>query len=745
MKRNIILSILVAAITASTGCQPLLAPLSVLPTLPGTSETKEASPGVTSPVTSKGTLDISIRWPERSYPNFNAQAIPTSTSRIELVAFAGPTAIASASLVRPDATAPTSQTSMTLDAGMIRLEARAYREDTEIANGDATVTVLGGARAPARITLGPLFAPTLTALSAYGGAVQDTVTLTGTNFGEAPMPAPEVRFNEQLATTVTRISSTSLSVTVPSGATTGNVSVKADGIPSTSNVTFWVADGMSIAAGKAYWDPTPVSQRIVLFGETLQFNAHPSWVFRPGESADPYGNPPAVDWAQVNGSAGTLNAAGLFTAGTTYATADIRASLGSIQSGALRVSAEEVTDFTLQANRHTLGGKGALTSKLSAINTLSSGATTSAAIYASTDATQISVGADGIARAEDFGTDSILNMTATSRLRPALSATVALTLSNYSVTTVAGGLQAGTSGEEDGDLNTARFRAPEGITVAPDGSLFVTDTYYQSVRKIRDGQVSTLITSIFAVWAITWGPDGNLYVPNRYYTNNSPQPLGSTAMRIVSATGSISYLPGTYLDPHGVTFDPDGNLYYSERQRVRKRTPEGGITTFGSELQYGWVDEAGTAARFLNPTGLAADSQGNVYVADTGNHSIRKITPAGVVSTLAGTGAYGHRDGAASQAQFDSPHGVAVDGNGNVFVADSGNHRIRKITPQGEVMTIAGAAYGSIDGIGSNARIGQFYGITCDANGTLYIAEWYRGTEGSHDEGIEYRKIRKIQ
>ena len=132
------------------------------------------------------------------------------------------------------------------------------------------------------------------------------------------------------------------------------------------------------------------------------------------------------------------------------------------------------------------------------------------------------------------------------------------------------------------------------------------------------------------------------------------------------------------------------------------------ITTLaGRAGSAGSADGTGSAARFYYPRGVAVDSAGNVYVADTGNHTIRKVTPAGVVTTLAGlAGSSGSADGTGSAARFNYPPGVAVDSAGNVYVADTGNHTIRKVTPAGVVTTLAGLAgsSGSADGTGSAAR-----------------------------------------
>jgi streptogramin lyase len=148
--------------------------------------------------------------------------------------------------------------------------------------------------------------------------------------------------------------------------------------------------------------------------------------------------------------------------------------------------------------------------------------------------------------------------------------------------------------------------------------------------------------------------------------------------------------------PQGVATDSAGNVYVGDTNNntVRKITPAGVVTTLaGTAGVTGSTDATGAAASFFAPLGVATDSAGNVYVADLGNHTIRKITPAGVVTTLAGTaGAFGSTDATGAAARFDGPFGVATDSAGNVYVADSGNSTLRKITPAGAVSTLAGVA-----------------------------------------------------
>ncbi|MBL6636392.1 MAG: hypothetical protein ISP35_09375, partial [Ilumatobacteraceae bacterium] len=203
--------------------------------------------------------------------------------------------------------------------------------------------------------------------------------------------------------------------------------------------------------------------------------------------------------------------------------------------------------------------------------------------------------------------------------------------------------------------------------------------------------------------------------------------------------GSSGSVDGTgaaarFKNPRGVAVDGVGNVYVADSYNhvIRKVTPGGVVTTLaGTAGSSGSVDGTGAAARFKNPRGVAVDGVGNVYVADTDNHVIRKVTPGGVVTTLAGTaGSSGSVDGTGAAARFNSLRGVAVDGVGNVYVADSYNNVIRKVTPGGVVTTLAGTAgtYGSENGTGADARFGNVYGVAVDGDGNVYAGDEYSGT-----------------
>ncbi len=139
----------------------------------------------------------------------------------------------------------------------------------------------------------------------------------------------------------------------------------------------------------------------------------------------------------------------------------------------------------------------------------------------------------------------------------------------------------------------------------------------------------------------------------------------------------------------------------------------------------GAANGTGTFASFYQPTGVATDTAGNVYVADFRNNLVRKITPAGLVSTLAGGGLQGAANGTAINASFNQPTGIAVDVAGNVFIADNGNHLIRKVSPAGNVTTFAGSGLpGSANGTGTAASFNFPQGVAVDASGDVYVADY---------------------
>ena len=198
----------------------------------------------------------------------------------------------------------------------------------------------------------------------------------------------------------------------------------------------------------------------------------------------------------------------------------------------------------------------------------------------------------------------------------------------------------------------------------------------------------------------------------------------------VAGNGTLGFADGNIADarfyqPTGVAVDAAGNIYVADSQnhRIRKITPGGVVSTLAGSGTAGSGEGDGTAAQFNSPRAVAVDATGNVYVADGINNKIRKITPAGTVSTLAGSGASGFADGDGINAKFYFPKGIALDASGNIYVADDINHRIRKVTPTGTVTTIAGSTSGSDDGDGINAKFHGPRGVALDAAGNIYVAD----------------------
>ena len=259
---------------------------------------------------------------------------------------------------------------------------------------------------------------------------------------------------------------------------------------------------------------------------------------------------------------------------------------------------------------------------------------------------------------------------------------------------------------------SAQFRNPNGIAIAG-GNLYVTENH-----RIR-GVTSEGVVTTFS---------------------------GST-----NATTSGGYAEGTtgarFHSPEGITMDTSGNLYVADadNHRIRRVTPGGVVTTFAGTSTADFRDgpRTGTgAARFNQPRGVALDADGNLYVADTSNHRIRRVSSTGEVTTFAGNANGDYADGTGTDAQFRSPEGIATDADGNLYVADTGNHCIRKVTPESEravstVSTVAGlcGTPGNDTGIGTAARFSSPRGIAIDSAGTtltLYVAD-----TGNH-------RIRKI-
>ena len=319
------------------------------------------------------------------------------------------------------------------------------------------------------------------------------------------------------------------------------------------------------------------------------------------------------------------------------------------------------------------------------------------------------------------------------------------------VSTLAGD---GNEGSVDGLGMAAKFSYPEGIAVDKAGNVYIADKGNHHIRKTDSkGNTRTLAGSGilgFGGGGFADGPGtvakfywpegiavdsaGNVYVADK----------GNHRIRKIDSRGNVSTLAGSqygfadgqrmaakFYEPRGVAVDSTGIVFVTdtENHRIRKIDNRGRVSTLAGDGSAGFADGRGTSAFFNGPLGIAVDKAGNIYVADIGNHRIRKIDSNGMVYTLAGSGPSDHQgggfaDGPGTATKFCWPYDVAVDKAGNVYVADTSNNRIRKIDSKGNVSTLAGnGTDGFIDGQGTVAQFSAPKGIVLDSAGNLYVAD----------------------
>lgn len=306
-------------------------------------------------------------------------------------------------------------------------------------------------------------------------------------------------------------------------------------------------------------------------------------------------------------------------------------------------------------------------------------------------------------------------------------------------------------GVVDGTGAQARFMYPEGMACDASNTLFISD--YGTIRKISPaGTVTTLAGSPSGTYAsgawgqcLSAGADGRLYwVTSSAKYNYMPR----SAVYSVSPSGILSLFAGSeeeygstdgtggqarFSGPEGLAVGPDGTVYVVDagNYTIRKITPAAVVSTIAGTVKHSAsVDGQGTAAAFCGPRQVAVDAQGTLYVTEIA--AVRKVTPQGAVSTLAGSNTLelGSVDGPALSARFQYPYGIAVDAAGNVYVADTQDHTIRKITPAGIVSTIAGShgQAGVADGVGTAARFNLPLGLAMATDGNLYVADYGNAT-----------------
>lgn len=262
------------------------------------------------------------------------------------------------------------------------------------------------------------------------------------------------------------------------------------------------------------------------------------------------------------------------------------------------------------------------------------------------------------------------------------------------ITIIAG--KSGAGGSADGTGSQARFRFPHGVATDAAGNIYVADSGNNTIRRITpDGIVTT---------------------------------LAGVAGTIGSSNGTGSQARFNY--PAGLAVDGLGNIFVADlfNSTIRRVTSNGIVTTIAGQAGVqGSADGKGSRALFNVPISVTVDHKDNVYVADMMNNAIRKITPTGVVTTFAGRMSYtaGDTDGIGETARFYHPDGLATDSAGNLYVSDAGNQTVRRITPDGAVTTIAGldGQFGFTDGTGSSARFWHPAGLAVDRFGSLYVTD----------------------
>ncbi len=325
------------------------------------------------------------------------------------------------------------------------------------------------------------------------------------------------------------------------------------------------------------------------------------------------------------------------------------------------------------------------------------------------------------------------------------------------ISTIAGTGVGGYSGD-GGAAMSAQLHSPDGIAFDPGGVLYISDSQNYRIRKVTpEGTIRFVAGNGTGGYepeaglaASAWVLPGDLCVDGAgtaYFVNAEVIRKITSGGMISNAAGRQSRgfngdgLPPASTElyvPDGVAFDRAGNLYIADswNHRIRKVPPSGTVSTFVGNGRPGYSGDGGySTPQLAFPTDIAFGPDGSMYIADKGNHRVRKLTPDGLISTVAGAGAYGEGGGwgfsgdggKAILARLSSPAGVAVDRDGSVYIADSANHRVRKVTADGIINTVAGNGEGGIGGDGGPATSAQlafiFSGIALDAAGNLYIAD----------------------
>lgn len=297
----------------------------------------------------------------------------------------------------------------------------------------------------------------------------------------------------------------------------------------------------------------------------------------------------------------------------------------------------------------------------------------------------------------------------------------------------------------DGTATGSELFRPAGVALDGSGNLYIADKSNNRVRKVAGGTMSTVAgigtagysgdgsaatsAQLDQPYGVAVDSGGNFYIADRL--NN--------VVRKVTAGGTISTVAvtlGPLTQPFGVAVDSAGNLYIADTGNsvIRKVNTVGVISTVaGVVVTPGYTGDNGpaTSAQLNQPFGVAVDSSGNLYVADTSNNVIRKVSTSGTITTVAGNNAagagYSGDGGAATSAQLYLPSGVTVDSSGNIYIGDTFNNVVRKVSTSGTITTVAGngtAGYTGDGGLPTSAELNQPFGVVVDSSGNLYVADY---------------------
>jgi serine/threonine-protein kinase len=307
----------------------------------------------------------------------------------------------------------------------------------------------------------------------------------------------------------------------------------------------------------------------------------------------------------------------------------------------------------------------------------------------------------------------------------------------WRVTTVAGD---GRAVLVNGAALSASFKDPLDVVLSEDETIYVADALSHCIRKIANGQVFTFAGSGTSDTTSGIGPAAGFILPDQLATDKNGNlftlDIQDPRLRKISPASFVSVYAGTGVkgfadgsadvaqfgeEAAGIATDKEGNIYVSDydNKRIRKVNISGEVSTLAGNGQEGFINGKADTSQFFAPSGIVIDKQGNLFVADF--NRVRKITPSGMVSTFAGSDSSGYKDGKDREAQFSFIIDMTIDESDNIYLTDE--NRIRKITSQGLVSTLAGSIAGYEDGDATSAKFSNPAGLGIDKQGNIYVAD----------------------